>query len=122
MARDNPHGCDPVTGNCPDCGATREMIDDGIVPTCRKFEGPHRRALVILNRYLMYSRSHIDCTERELRRAEDRVVYLQRNVREARESERELSESVEFLASESKPTLPIRLPDGRFTFFTPPGE
>lgn len=51
MSETVQHGnCDPISGCCLDCGATREAILDNLYPTCEKFEGPYRAAMIVLNR------------------------------------------------------------------------
>lgn len=126
MARDiSPHTGDPVTGNCVDCGATREMIDDALVPTCRKFSGPHKFALVLLNRHLMWERSAIEMHERQLQRMEEQIVHGHAQLAVLRERERQLASSLDCLAgSEEKASTEEsgdKLDRG-FSFFIPPGE
>lgn len=97
---ESPHKTiDPMTGNCLDCGATPEMVDDGLVPACRKFTGPHKLALAVLNRALMLRRAEVDAADRALRVAEEHVVIQTARLRQAKQDEGELAASVEFMAA-----------------------
>lgn len=51
MKTSNPHATlDLATGNCLDCGASREEIDGNLAPICDRLTGPNRLAMIVLRR------------------------------------------------------------------------
>lgn len=98
------HNFDPVTGNCVDCGATRESIDDNLFPTCAKFDGPHKLALIAIYQAASIQERSAFWAELSLQRAEAEVVVYAARKRVFEGNATSLKASLDLLRSISEPS------------------
>lgn len=95
------HNYDPMTGNCLDCGARREEIDDNLFPACEKIEGPHRLAIIAVRREATHQQWRVRHAWRNLRQAEAQAVACSQELRAAQDDERALLDSLHVLKREN---------------------
>lgn len=88
---------DPATGNCEDCGATREEMADRLAPTCEKAEGPHRLLIIEGRRQLRHMAAAIRRTDDAIRNYERDLVTFRWRLYEERAREAELRASLDVL-------------------------
>lgn len=106
MIEGQDHVFDVCTDECIACGASRPQIDDGYVPACEKFSGPHRIALIALNRkrLALHGREltvgYRFSVARNLAQYEDmaqEIALLTCELAEIQTNKREITASFEFL-------------------------
>ena len=98
----------PLTGDCLDCGANKEQIDDNLFPVCEKITGPHRLAIIAVRNEAMVRGYAAESYEQRARIAEDEAARYSQGARRLRADERALKASLEYLkgATGEKP-LPL---------------
>jgi hypothetical protein len=93
------HNLDPMTGGCVDCGATREALDDLLFPTCAKFDGPHKLALIAIHQAASRQEGAARSSDRCMHDAEEAAVAYAHQKREFEGNAAALRASIDFLAS-----------------------
>jgi hypothetical protein len=98
---------DLITGNCLDCGATREAIDDNLYPTCEKATGPHRLAIMLIRREALHRENWAGHARHHVAEAEEAAVYWEGEARKADAAGRELRATIDYLKGDEPKPLPL---------------
>ena len=98
---------DPVTGDCLDCGATRENIDDNLYSTCEKVTGPHRLAIMLIRREARHQEIWAEHARANVAEAEAAAVQWEREARRCAEAARNLWATIDYLQGDEPKPLPL---------------
>ena len=88
---------DPIIGNCLDCGATHEEIQDNLAPSCDVITGPNKAALMAIRIVIRSREKGIEQMSAALQSLENRVAAGANNLRAARHDLEKLKASFEKL-------------------------
>ncbi len=102
------HDTTTITGECRNCGARREQIDDNLFPVCETVTGPHRLAIIAVRDAAMAQEYAARIARWHLKQAEAAAAHFAGVARQHEADHRSLQGSLDYLkCTEEEKSLPL---------------